>query len=52
MGWIVEGMKHGQGSVLFFGFICGFLGVSESDRAASYTARLRSGQEAGIGAGP
>ena len=28
-------------------------GVSESDRAASYTARLlRSGQEAGVGAGP
>ncbi len=27
-------------------------GLSESDRAASYTARLRSGQEAGVGAGP
>jgi hypothetical protein len=23
MGWVVEGGKHGQGSVLFFGFVCG-----------------------------
>ena len=27
-------------------------GVSKPNRAASHTARLRSGQEAGIGAGP
>jgi hypothetical protein len=27
-------------------------GVSESNRAASYTARLRLGQEVGVGAGP
>ena len=26
--------------------------VSESDRTASYTARVRSGQIAGVGAGP
>jgi hypothetical protein len=26
--------------------------VSKPDRAASYTARVRSGQEAGVGAGP
>jgi hypothetical protein len=26
--------------------------VSKADRAASYTARVRSGQEAGVGAGP
>ncbi len=27
-------------------------GVSKPNRAASYTARVRSGQEAGVGAGP
>ena len=27
-------------------------GVSKPNRAASYTARIRSGQEAGVGAGP
>ncbi len=27
-------------------------GVSKPNRAASHTARLRSGQEAGVGAGP
>ncbi len=28
------------------------MGVSKPNRAASHTARLRSGQEAGVGAGP
>ncbi len=28
------------------------MGVSKAEQAASYTARARSGQEAGVGAGP
>jgi hypothetical protein len=57
----VKGGKHGQGTVCLSNFVCGFLGlgfkevgwgVSKSNRAASHTARLRSGQEAGVGARP
>ncbi len=37
----------------FWGWVKGVRwGVSKPNRAASHTARLRSGQEAGIGAGP
>ncbi len=54
-GGIVQGGRHGQGtlSVTFWGWVkkVGW-GVSKPNRAASYTARLRSGQEAGVGAGP
>jgi hypothetical protein len=43
----------GQGSVWSWYSVYGFLGgVSKSNQAASHTARLRSGQEAGVGAGP
>ena len=38
-------------SVAFWGGI-EYVGVSKPNRATSYTARVRSGQEAGVGAGP
>jgi hypothetical protein len=58
---IEEGGTHEQGSVWSWYSVCGFRGggveevgwgVSKPNRAASYTARLGSGQEAGVGAGP
>jgi hypothetical protein len=57
MDGIVRGGRNGEGSVWFFGFVCGFWGwvkkvgwgISEPNRAASHAARLRSGQEAGVG---
>jgi hypothetical protein len=42
MGWIGEGGKHGQGSVLFSCFVCGFLGVSEEGRVRGLLVRLSS----------
>ena len=59
-GVIGLGGRLGQGIVCLLGFVFGFLGgveevgrwVSESDRTPSYTARLRSRQVAGVGAGP
>ena len=53
LDWIEGGGKHGQLSAAFWGWVkeVGWW-VSKPNRAASHTARLRLGQEAGVGAGP
>ncbi len=53
-GGIVKGERHGQGTVFLCNFICDFLGggLQAQLRAATHTARLWSGQEACVGAGP
>ena len=55
-GGIVLGRRHGQGTVCLSNFVCDFMGwvkqVGWGGSKPNRAARLRSGQEASVGAGP